>query len=166
MRQAMMLRSGQVSSQARWSSLKAWTKFRTEPALTFRRRHKPIASFPGTPEQAAAHAEADAARGTAYEYLAAVHPSPCGNIAADGGSSARRSGCVSTTAGVGIAAGGLPDDTGRDVLSWRQPGSNVVLRNRSAGAPVRTSAWLEANDLDKLVRLFGHHASILTRSQH
>src|SRR6266581_1523081 len=147
---------------------KAWTKFRTERELTYKRQGKRLTWHPAGPRAvidrpySRAAAEADAAN----EYFEAVYPSPRGDFAAHGRSLARRRRRVSTTTGFGAPSGGLSDHSSRDVLSRREPGGHVLVGHGAARAPVRTSARLEADDLDKLVCMFGDHASILARTQH
>src|SRR5439155_19068984 len=100
----------------------------------------------------------ESAKPSNNEYFAAVYPSPRGDFAAHGRSLARRRRRVSTTTGFGAPSGGLSDHSGRDVLSRREPGGHVLVSHGAARAPVRTSARLEADDLDKLVCMFGDHA--------
>src|SRR6266571_7695842 len=61
---------------------RAWTKFRTERELTYKRQAWPAPAHPLDGAEAAA--EADAAVGIVNEYFAAVYPSPGGHFAFDG----------------------------------------------------------------------------------
>ena len=95
------------------------------------------------------------------EPVASVHPAAGRDVAADG----RRSllaGAVALPAapGLGAAAGRLPDDPGRDVLSGRESRRHGVGRHRAARAAVRPAARLEPDDLHELRRALGHHAAV------
>ena len=68
------------------------------------------------------------------------------------GDPARRHRRLPAAAGLGAAAGGLSDDSGRDVLSGRQPGRDGLGRHRAARAAVRPGAGPEPDDVDQLRR--------------
>ena len=70
---------------------------------------------------------------------------------------------LSAAAGLGAAAGRLPDDPGRHVLSGREPGRDGVVGHRAARAPVRPDAGPEADDVDQLRRQLGDHAAVRAR---
>ena len=85
---------------------------------------------------------------------------PVATCAADGRIAAGRRGGLPAAAGVGVAASGLSDHPGRDVLPGRQPGRHGLLGDRSSRAPVRADARLESDDVEQLRRQLGHHAAV------
>ena len=104
--------------------------------------------------------------GSAMSPSRSVHPAAGRDVPADGGHPARGRRGLSPAAGLGVAAGGLPDDPGADVLSRRQPGRDGVVHHGAARAAVRPGARLEADDLDQFRRQLGHHAAIRAGAQH
>ena len=98
-----------------------------------------------------------------HEPVRPVHPPPDRDVAADGGAAAGRRRRLPATAGLGAAGSGLPDDSGGDVLSGREPGRDGVGGHRAARASVRTGARPEADDVDQLRRGVGHHAAVRPR---
>ena len=76
----------------------------------------------------------------AHEHLAAVHPSPGRHHADHAGDDAVRRDRLSAAAGVGVAAGRLPDHPRHDAVSRRQPGCHDQRGDRAARAPVRADA--------------------------
>src|SRR5207244_1365614 len=171
-----MSRLHRVSSPATWSSLKGWTKFRTARASMFRRparRDLRLTMSPHETAEAAVkvvvpvdEAGEDEARGRANEYLQTVHRSSGSDVAPDDGGAACRRRRVSATAGLRIAAGRLSDDSGRDVLSRREPRSDVVFGDGAARASIRAGTRLEADDVDQFVRMLRYHASVRAGSHH
>ncbi len=69
-------------------------------------------------------------------------------------------------AGVGVAAGGLPDDSDHDVLSGRKSGGDVVVGDGAAGAAVWADAGAEPDDVDEFVRQLADHAAVRSGSEH
>ena len=65
------------------------------------------------------------------------------------GDPARRARRVHAAAGLGAAAGRLPDDPGADVLSGREPGGHLDHGDRAARAPVRPDPGAAPDDLDE-----------------
>src|ERR1700733_4939864 len=93
-------------------------------------------------------------RGKDHEFedepIEAFYSQASGHLAPDGGHFACGVCCVSAAAGVGAAAGGLPDDPGADVLSGGQPAGDGVVGDGSAGAAVRADSGAESDDVDEL----------------
>src|ERR1051326_1654170 len=81
-----------------------------------------------------------------HEPVAAVYPAARGDIFAHGRHSAGRIRRLPATACLRTAGSRLPDNPGAHLLSGRESGSDGVLGDRSARAPVRSGAWIEAND--------------------
>ncbi len=82
-------------------------------------------------DTAALHLPAAAAAGggrrtTIMNISAAVYTPPGSDLSFDGGNSACRLCCVYAIAGFGAAGSRLSDDSGRDLLSGREPGRHVV----------------------------------------
>src|SRR5262249_54070770 len=153
---------------AKWSYSKEWTRSRMDRGLTSKPQVKP----PIRPAAAAAAvvvdvaAAAGAAKGTGNEYFAAIHSPACSNVVTDCRCPSGRRCCIQTVAGVGIAASGLSDHSGCDVLSRSEPGCDVVFGYRSTRTSVRTSPRFETDDVLELVRVLCHHASVFTGSEH
>src|SRR5947209_1792528 len=84
------------------------------------------------------------------ESVPDLHPPACSDVAHDGRSGPRWYCRVPAVAGLGAAAGGLPDDPGADVLSGRRSGSDDVGRYRAARKTIRASAGSDADDVDQL----------------
>ena len=63
-------------------------------------------------------------------------------------------------AGLRAAAGGLPDDSGADVLSGGQPRRDGFVGDRALGAAIRPGAGPEPDDVDQLRRQLGHHVAV------
>ena len=74
------------------------------------------------------------------EPVAPVHPAADRDLAADGGAAARGRRRLPAAAGLGAAAGRLPDDPGGHVLSRRQPRRDGLVGHRAARAAVRPGA--------------------------
>ena len=68
------------------------------------------------------------------------------------GAAARRRGRVPAVARLRAAGSRLSDDSGRDVLSRREPGSGRVVDHGAARTPVRPDAGPEPDDVDELGR--------------
>ena len=82
----------------------------------------------------------DAGTGGSREPLADLHRPAGRDQPADGGDPAGRRARLPEAAGVGAAAGGLPDDPGRDLLPRRQPRRDGVHGDGAARAPARPDA--------------------------
>ena len=100
------------------------------------------------------------------ESFAAIHPQADRDHPADGGDPARRPGGIQTVAGLGAARGRLSHHPGADVLSGREPRCDGVVGDGAAGAAVRAGARAQPDDLEQLVRKFGHHAAVRPEPQH
>ena len=66
-------------------------------------------------------------------------------------------------AGLGAAAGRLPDDPHHHLLSGRQPGGDDELGDGAARAAVRSAAGPGADVVDELGRRVGDHAALRAR---
>ena len=110
--------------------------------------------------------ETDAVKGTGNEYFETVHSSAGGDLVVDGGGSSRGRSRIQAIAGFCAAASRLSDDPGGDLLSGSKSRRDVFVGDGPARTTVRTGARFKADDVDKLVRVFGHHAAIFSRSQH
>src|SRR5437762_975624 len=86
-------------------------------------------------------------RGRSREPVEAVHPAAGGDRAVDDGHRARRRDRLPPAAGLRIAAGGLPDDPGRHVLSGSEPRRHGLRRDGATRAPVRPAPRPQADDL-------------------
>src|SRR5262249_22714713 len=137
---------------------------------TSRRRARPQAAIDRAVEEADGVAAGvgveTASKATANEYLENLHPASGRNIATDGRRPSGPCGRVQTVAGIGYAAGGLPNDSGRDVLSRSKPGGDVIVGDSAARASIRTSPGLEADDVDQFLWLLGYHAAVFARPQY
>src|SRR5580693_9885621 len=74
------------------------------------------------------------------ESFSSIYFATGSDVAVDGGDLAGGLCRLYSIACLGAARGGLPDDSGGDVLSGRQSGRDGVGSYRSAGAAVRPSA--------------------------
>src|SRR5882757_9326383 len=81
------------------------------------------------------------------ESLAAVYSAARCNHAADGGRDSGGPGGLPPVARFRVAAGGLPDHSGPDVLSWRQSGRDGVFGYRASRTKFRANPWPAADDL-------------------
>src|SRR5258708_9423862 len=79
------------------------------------------------PARAGTLEQREAQEGRVHEPFTAVYPPAGGHLSFDGGHFACRICCLSAAAGVGAAAGGLPDDPGDDVLSGCETRGDGVL---------------------------------------
>ena len=70
---------------------------------------------------------------------------------------------VPAAAGLGAAAGRLPDDPHHHLLSGRQPGGDDELGDGAARAAVRSAAGPGADVVDELGRRLGDHAALRAR---
>src|SRR5271170_7814854 len=86
------------------------------------------------------------------ESIEAIYSSASGHLAPDGGHFACGICCVCAAARVGVAAGGLSDDSGADVLSGGEPGGDGFVGNGSAGAAVWADTGTEPDDIDEFGR--------------
>ena len=102
-------------------------------------------------------------RRSAMNISRAVHPSAGRHGAADGGAPAVGPPRLPAAAGLGAAAGRLPDDPHRHLLSGREPGSHDERGDRAARAPVRPDARPGADVVDQLRRRVGDHAAVHAR---
>src|SRR6516164_2992636 len=100
------------------------------------------------------------------ESVTAVRPAAGGHHIIDGGSDAGRLCSLPAVAGVGLAAGGLSDDSGDHFLSRRQPGSDGLLGDRAARAKLRADSRLAADDLDEFFWVLGYHFAVRAGSQY
>ena len=104
--------------------------------------------------------------GARSESLPDLHPAAGGDVADDGRRGAGRCRCFPATAGLGAAAGRLPDHAGPDVLPRREPGGGDVFDHRAARKAVRAGAGTDADDVDQFLWQFADHAAVFARSQH
>ena len=108
-----------------------------------------------------------AARGRrAHEHLAPVHHAPGGDRPADGRVDAVGPARLSPAAGVGAAAGGLPDHPDPHVLPGRQPRGHDQRGHGAAGAPVRADAGARPDVVHQLGWRVGDHAAVQPRQAH
>src|ERR1700730_358947 len=80
--------------------------------------------------------------------------------AADGSDSAGGRCQLHAVAGLGIAAGRLPNDSSTDVLSRSEPGRGCDHGDGSAGATVRPTSGTKPNDFQQFGRDFRYRAAI------
>jgi RND family efflux transporter MFP subunit len=114
--------SSAVWRRERWSSSRAWTDcskaLRLQPAW-------PVPARNGDRAPARKGDKKDSKKGDKKgdrnESLDSVHPATSCHLSVDGGHHAGWGRGLLSAAGVGVAASGLPDDPGVDVLSGRQP---------------------------------------------
>ena len=78
---------------------------------------------------------------------------------------ARRRRRLPAAAGLGAAAGRLPDDPGRDVLSGREPGRDGLAVTAPLERQFGQMPGLEPDDVDQLRRRLGHHAAVRPRAR-
>src|SRR6185503_20009960 len=90
-------------------------------------------------------------------------PAAGGDVAADARGAAGRLRRLSPAADFRAAAGRLPDDPGLYLLSRREPGSDGLVGDRAARAPVRADARPQADAVDELWRRLGDHAAVRPR---
>src|SRR6202000_3316898 len=95
--------------------------------------------------------------------IEAIYSSARGHLAHDGGHFSWWLCGVCVAAGVGVAAGGLSDDPGADVLSGRKPAGDGVLGDGSAGTAVRANTGAKPDDVDELGRRQCDYAAVLAR---
>src|SRR5690242_16688730 len=103
-------------------------------------------------------------RGLDREYFRAVHTASSSNIVINAGHSLGRAGGLYAVAGFGTSGGRLPDDSGNYVLSRSQPGRDVFVGHGTSRTAVRTSPWLEADDVHQFFWLLRHHLTVQSRS--
>ena len=124
-----------------------------------RRRRRPASRFaPGRSELNPA--SPSSVRLAADEPLSHLHSPADRHDAAHGGDPDRRPRGLQVPAAVRAAGSGLSDDPGSDVLSRGEPRRHDLFDHRSAGAPARRNAGIEADVLDELVGRVGHHPAI------
>ena len=99
----------------------------------------------------------------AHEHLAPVHPAARRDGAADGGAAAVGHPGLPAAAGLGAAAGRLPDDPHHHLLSGRQPGGDDQRGHGAARAAVRSDAGPGPDVVDQLGRRLGDHAALRAR---
>ena len=99
----------------------------------------------------------------AHEPVTPVHPPAGRDGAADGGAAAVGHPRLPAAAGLGAAAGRLPDDPHHHLLSGRQPGGDDELGDGAARAAVRPASRPGADVVDELGRRFGDHAALRAR---
>src|SRR5271170_4642793 len=95
------------------------------------------------------------------ESIEAIYSSASGHLAPDGGHFACGICCVCAAARVGVAAGGLSDDSGADVLSGSEPGGDGFVGNGSAGTAVWADTGTEPDDIDEFGRREHDYAAVL-----
>src|SRR5215469_13173387 len=100
------------------------------------------------------------------ESFAAVYSTARCNHAADGWRDSGGVSGVPAAAGFGAPSGGLPHNSGCDVLSRWKPRGNGLLGDRAARAQLWADSRLAPDDLDELFRLFGHHVAIQSRFEY
>src|SRR5258708_30805017 len=100
------------------------------------------------------------------ESVAAVYSAARCNHAADGGRDSGGTGGVSPVARFRPASGGLPNHSGADVLSRRQPGRDGVFGHGAAGTQLRPNPRLAADDFHEFVWKFSHHPAIQSGLEH
>src|SRR5258705_2542018 len=100
------------------------------------------------------------------ESVAAVYSAARCNHAADGGRDSGGTGGLSPVARFRAASGGLPNHSGADVLSRRQPRRDGVFGHGAAGTQLRTNPRTVADDLDEFVWKFSHHPAIQSGLEH
>src|SRR6202030_3265224 len=83
------------------------------------------------------------------ESVEALYSAARCHCAADGGDRVMRSRGLQTAAGLRAAAGRLPDDPVRHVLSWGQPGSDGLVGDGAARAAVRAGSRPQPDAVDK-----------------
>src|SRR6266478_5800256 len=100
------------------------------------------------------------------ESVTAVYSAAGRHHAADGRRPSRLVGRLPAFARLGIAASRLPDDSGENLLSRRQPGGHGLLGDRASGAPVRPEPWSEPDDLHEFLWQLHHYASVRAGPEH
>ena len=100
-------------------------------------------------------------RGRVHERLPPVHPPAGRDGAADGGAVALGSARLSPAAGVGAAAGGLPDDPGADVLPGGQSRRHDQRGDGAARAAVRPDSRPRPDVLVQFRRRVGADVALL-----
>jgi multidrug efflux system membrane fusion protein len=98
--------------------------------------------------------------GREREPLPPVHRPAGRDVAPDGGDRAGRLRGVPTASRRRPAAGRLPDDPDRHVLSGREPRRHGVRRHRTARAPVRSAPGPQADDVDQLERVVDRDVAV------
>src|SRR5215469_6771005 len=95
-----------------------------------------------------------------YEPFPHFHPPAGRHLASHGGDPARRYRRLSLPAALGAAAGRLPNHSGADLLSGREPGGHDLGSHGAAGGAVRTDAGAQPDVLDELGGRLGHHTAV------
>ena len=120
----------------------------------------------GDGRAATAIQERQTGRRAPSESVPDLHPEAGSHLTDDGGRGARGFRCVPATAGLGAAAGRLPDHANPDVLPRREPGGGDVVDHRAARETVRAGPGTDADDVDQFFWQFADHAAVFARSQH
>src|SRR5215467_10188937 len=94
------------------------------------------------------------------ESVTAVHPAAGGHHVADGWRRSGGLGGLSPATSVRASTGGLPHDSGANVLSRRQPGSDGLFGHRATRAPIRPNSRSESDDFYEFLRLLGYYLAV------
>src|SRR5579862_4088233 len=100
------------------------------------------------------------------ESVANLYSAAGGDVPHDGRHRTGRHGRLFSIAGVRLAAGGLSDYPGPDVLSGRESRGGHFGGDGAAGEAVWPGARPEPDDLHQFLRQLADHSAVLARSQH